>query len=303
MLALFGATIVIFAGSRLMADPLINLLPPDQGGFTYGFSQVVYEREKRRLHLEDPVPVQYAYWVADVVRGNLGLDLTNKRPIAPVMLERLPHTLQLAFAAFIVATLVGLPLGVLSAVKRGSIWDLLARTFAALGIATPTFWAAMVAILVFSVMLGWLPTATKGEGVAIRNFILPTFVLATHAMAGYLRLMRSAMLDTLDSEYVKLARAKGAKGRTVIWKHAFKNAALVPLTYAGLLFAGFITGSIAVEVVFAWPGIARFGAEAAVANNLPVVVAVTLLFTTFYVVINFAVDILYGFVDPRIRYS
>ncbi len=303
MLALLGATIVIFAGSRLMGDPLINLLPPDQGGFTYGFSQVVYEREKRRLHLEDPVPVQYAYWVADVVRGNLGLDLTNKRPIAPVMLERLPHTLQLAFAAFIVATLVGLPLGVLSAVKRGSIWDLLARTFAALGIATPTFWAAMVAILVFSVMLGWLPTATKGEGVAIRNFILPTFVLATHAMAGYLRLMRSAMLDTLDSEYVKLARAKGAKGRTVIWKHAFKNAALVPLTYAGLLFAGFITGSIAVEVVFAWPGIARFGAEAAVANNLPVVVAVTLLFTTFYVVINFAVDILYGFVDPRIRYS
>jgi ABC-type dipeptide/oligopeptide/nickel transport system permease component len=303
MLALFGATIVIFAGSRLMADPLINLLPPDQGGFTYGFSQVVYEREKRRLHLDDPVPVQYAYWVADVFQGNLGLDLTNKRPIAPVILERLPHTLQLAFAAFIVATLVGLPLGVLSAVKRGSIWDLLGRTFAALGIATPTFWAAMVAILVFSVMLGWLPTATKGEGIAIRNFILPTFVLATHAMAGYLRLMRSAMLDTLDSEYVKLARAKGARNRTVIWKHAFKNAALVPLTYAGLLLAGFITGSIAVEVVFAWPGVARFGAEAAVANNLPVVVAVTLMFTFFYVAINFVVDILYGFVDPRIRYS
>ena len=286
-----------------MADPLINLLPPDQGGFTYGFSQVVYEREKRRLHLDDPVPVQYAYWVADVLRGNLGLDLTNKRPIAPVLRERLPHTLQLAFAAFIIATIVGLPLGVLSAVKRGSIWDLMGRTFAALGIATPTFWAAMVAILVFSVMLGWLPTATKGEGFAIRNFILPTFVLSTHAMAGYLRLMRSAMLDTLDSEYVKLARAKGARGRTVIWKHAFKNAALVPLTYAGLLLAGFITGSIAVEVVFAWPGVARFGAEAAVANNLPVVVAVTLMFTSFYVAINFVVDVLYGFVDPRIRYS
>jgi peptide/nickel transport system permease protein len=122
-------------------------------------------------------------------------------------------------------------------------------------------------------------------------------------MAGYLRLMRSAMLDTLDSEYVKLARAKGARNRTVIWKHAFKNAALVPLTYAGLLLAGFITGSIAVEVVFAWPGVARFGAEAAVANNLPVVVAVTLMFTFFYVAINFVVDILYGFVDPRIRYS
>ena len=298
-----GATIVIFAGSRLMGDPLINLLPPDEGGFTYGFSQVVYEREKRRLHLEDPVPVQYAYWVVDAVQGNLGYDLTNKRPIAPVIVERLPHTLQLAFAAFIVATVVGLPLGVLSAVKRGSIWDLAGRMFAALGIATPTFWGAMVAILIFSVMLGWLPTATKGEGFAIRNFIMPTLVLATHAMAGYLRLMRSAMLDTLDSEYVKLARAKGAKNRTVIWKHAFKNAALVPLTYAGLLLAGFITGSIAVEVVFAWPGVARFGAEAAVANNLPVVVAVTLMFTFFYVAINFVVDILYGFVDPRIRYS
>ena len=298
-----GATIVIFAGSRLMGDPLINLLPPDEGGFTYGFSQVVYEREKRRLHLEDPVPVQYAYWLADVVQGNLGLDLTNKRPIAPVIRQRLPHTLQLAFGSFVAATIVGIPLGVLSAVKRGSIWDLLGRMFASLGIATPTFWAAMVAMLVFSVTLGWLPTATKGEGFSVSHYIMPTFILATHAMAGYLRLMRSAMLETLDSEYVKLARAKGAKTRTVIWKHAFKNAALVPLTYAGLLLAGFITGSIAVEVVFAWPGIAGYAAQAAVANNLPVVVAVTLLFTFLYVAINFVVDILYAFVDPRIRFS
>ena len=294
---------VIFAGSRFLGDPLVLLMPDDTAGTSYGFSQVTYAKMKEKLHLDDPVPVQYAYWLWDVLRGDLGIDLTNRRPIAPVIRERLPHTAQLALAAFIVATLVGVPLGAVSAAKRGSVWDLVGRVFAALGIATPTFWTAMILILVFSVYLGWLPTSTKGEGLAIRNYILPTFVLATHAMAGYLRLMRSAMLETLDSEYVKLARAKGVGAQGIIWKHAFKNAALVPLTYAGLLLAGFITGSVAVEVVFAWPGIARLAVEAVQGNNLPVLVAVTLIFTGLYIVVNFLVDILYGFTDPRIRYS
>ena len=286
-----------------MGDPLILLMPDDVSGTSYGFSQVTYAKMKAKLHLDDPVPVQYGYWLWDVMRGDLGIDLSNRRPIAPVIRERFPHTLQLAAGAFFAATIIGIPMGVLSAVKRGSIWDLIARGFAALGIATPTFWLAMVAILIFSVHLGWLPTSTKGEGLAIRNYIMPTIVLGIGAMAGYLRLLRSAMLETLDSEYVKLARAKGVNSRTVIWKHAFKNAALVPMTYAGLLMVGLITGSIAVEVVFAWPGIARFAVEAVNGNNLPVLVAVTLIFTALYIVVNFLVDVLYAAVDPRIRYS
>ena len=299
IVALIGATILIFAGSRFLGDPLV-LLMPEEG---YGFSQVVYEREKQKLHLDDPVPVQYAFWLWAVLQGDLGIDLSNRKAIAPTIRRRFPATLQLAFGGFLLTVLVGIPLGVLSAVTRGSIWDLMGRGFAAFGIATPGFWAGMVAILIFAVHLGWLPAATKGEGFSIRHYILPTVILATHSMAGLLRLMRSAMLDTLDSEYVKLARAKGVKARRVIWKHALKNASLVPLTFSGLLLVGFITGSVAVEVVFAWPGIARYGVEAVMGNNLPVLVAVTLIFTAFYIGVNFLVDILYAFVDPRIRFS
>ena len=297
---------MIFAGSRFLGDPLVLLIPPDASAGSvggYAFSQVVWEREKARLHLDDPVPVQFFFWLSDILRGDFGIDLETRLAIAPTIRDRLPHTLQLALGAFIMATILGIPLGVLSAVDKGGIWDFVVRGIAAFGIATPTFWTAMLAILIFAVFLGWLPVGTKGEGLAIRNYILPTAVLASHAMAGYLRLMRSAMLETLDSEYVKLARAKGVSSRVVIWKHGFKNAAVVPLTLAGLLLVGFMTGSIAVEVVFAWPGIARYGVEAAIGNNLPVLVVITLLFTTFYIVVNFLVDILYAYVDPRIRYS
>ncbi len=298
-----GATIVIFGGSRLLGDPLVNLLPPDESGFSYGFSQVVYEREKRKLHLDDPVPIQYLYWLGGVLKGDLGYDLSNKRPIMPLIMERLPYTLELAAIGFLLATLIGIPMGVISAVKRGSFLDFVARVIAALGISTPTFWTGMLFILVFAVMLGWLPAGTRGDGFDIRYYILPSSVLAIHALAGYLRLVRSSMLEILDSEFVKLARAKGVGNSTIVWKHAFRNALLVPLTYAGLLLAGFITGSVSVEVVFAWPGVANFGIQAAIANNLPVVVAVTLLFTALYIIIALLVDLLYALVDPRIRYG
>ena len=294
-----GATIIVFAGSRLLGDPTVLFLP-EEG---YGLDAAELEKARKRLHLDKPVPLQYAFWVGDLLQGDLGQDLGDRHPISTKLRDKLPPTLRLGFAGYILATLIGIPLGVLSAVKRGSVWDMVGRIFALLGQSLPAFWIAILAILVFAVWLEWLPAGTQGEGFSIKHYILPTLTLAWLPAAGYLRLMRSSMLEVLDSEYVKLARAKGVGVNTVIWKHAFKNALIAPLTLSGLILAGFITGSVSVEVVFGWPGIARLAVEAIQTNNLTTLSVITLIFTLIYVVLNFAVDIIYGAIDPRIRYS
>ena len=294
-----GATIIIFAASRVLGDPTVLLLP-EEG---YGLDSAELEKARQRLHLDKPVPLQYAFWVGDLLQGDLGQDLGDRHPISSKLRDKLPPTLRLGMAGYILATLIGIPLGVLSAIKRGSVWDMAGRSFALLGQSLPAFWIAILSILVFAVWLGWLPAGTQGEGFSIKHYILPTLTLAWLPAAGYLRLMRSAMLEVLDSEYVKLARAKGVGVNTVIWKHAFKNAAIAPLTFSGLVLAGFITGSVSVEVVFGWPGIARLAVEAVQTNNLTTISVITLMFTLIYVVANFVVDIIYGMIDPRIRYS
>jgi peptide/nickel transport system permease protein len=299
VLALLGATLIIFSLSRLLGDPRDLFLPPEG----YGISKEEYAKLEAQLHLDRSVPVQYGYWLGDLLRGNLGRDLSDRTQIAPKLTKRFGPTFKLALAGFVLATAVGVPLGVLSAVKRGSVIDYIARTFALLGQTVPVFWVAIVAILIFSVWLGWLPSATMGEGFAIRNYILPTVTLAMYPVAGYVRIVRSAMLDVMDSEYIKLARAKGVGSWSVTWKHAFKNASIAPLTYAGLLLGGFITGSVAVETVFAWPGLARFAVQAVQTNNFTVIAVITLIFTSVYVLANFVIDILYAYLDPRIRYS
>jgi len=299
LLALMGATIVIFGLSRFAGDPRVLLLP--EGG--YGMSREEWEAATKRLHLDRAVPVQYAYWVWDLLRGDLGKDLADRTPIAPKLRQKFGPTIKLAVTAWALATIVGIPLGILSAVKRGSIWDYIGRTFAIFGMSLPTFWVGILGMLIFAVWIGWLPTGTMGEGMAIRNLILPSVTLAWLSAAGYVRLVRSTMLEVLDSEYIKMARAKGVGEIVVIWKHAFKNAVIAPLTFAGLMLAGLIHGSIAVETVFAWPGIARYGVEAVWNNNLPVLAVVTLIFTLVFIVANFLVDILYAYIDPRIRYG
>ena len=299
ILALIGATIIIFGASRILGDPTVLFLP-EEG---YGLDAAELEKARQKLHLDKPVPLQYAFWVADILRGDLGQDLSDRHPISTKLREKLPPTLRLAAAAYIISTLIGIPLGVLSAVKRGTVWDLTGRTFALLGQALPIFWVGILGILIFVVWLQWLPAATEGEGFSIRHYVLPTLTLAWFPAAGYLRLMRSAMLDVMDSEYVKLARAKGVSSNAIIWKHAFKNAAIAPLTFSGLLLAGFVTGSVSVEVVFGWPGIARLAVESVQTNNLTTLSVITLMFTLIYVIVNFIVDIIYGLIDPRIRYS
>ena len=297
---------MVFVGSRFMVDPISAwLYAGTVSTFDAGeLSPDQIERLRKSLNLDKPVPVQYGIWLWGMMKGDFGKDiLDGRRPIGKKLRQKFPHTLQIAIPAYILAAVVGIPLGVLAAVSRGSIWDLMGRSFAAFGSAVPTFWIGLVAILVFGLRLGWLPIATKGEGLAYTNYIMPVIVMGLTSTAGYLRIVRSTMLEVLDSEFVKLARAKGLRTRTIVWKHAFKNALLAPLTVAGLMLVGFITGSVAVEVVFAWPGIAAWAVEAVAQNNLPVLVAITLVFTVLYVVVAFIVDILYGFLDPRIRYS
>ena len=305
LFALLGATLVIFAGSRYMVDPILAILAPiDNMDDESAFTPEQIEGARRKLRLDRPVPVQYVLWLWDIVRGNLGEDINDtQRPIAQKLREKFPHTLQLAVPAYILAALVGIPIGMLSAVTRGSPLDLAGRVFAAFGSAVPEFWVAVVAILVFGLYLDLFPMAGKGEGLAYRNYILPVSIMGLTSTAGYVRIVRSTMLEVLDSEFVKLARSKGVSERIIIWKHAFRNALLAPLTVAGLMLVGFITGSVAVETVFAWPGISAWAVQAVLQNNLPVVVATTLVFTAMYIVTAFVVDILYGFLDPRIRYS
>ena len=296
---MIGATILIFAASRLLGDPTVLFLP-EEG---YGLDAEELEKARKRLHLDKPVPLQYAFWVGDLLQGDLGQDLGDRHPISTKLKDKLPPTLRLAVGSYILATLIGIPLGILSAVKRGSVWDMIGRIFALLGQSLPAFWIAILAILVFAVWLEWLPAGTQGEGFSLKHYVLPTLTLAWLPAAGYLRLMRSSMLEVLDSEYVKLARAKGVGVNTVIWKHAFKNALIAPLTFSGLVLTGFITGSVSVEVVFGWPGIARLAVESVFTNNLTTLSVITLIFTLIYVVANFIVDIIYGVIDPRIRYS
>jgi peptide/nickel transport system permease protein len=300
--AVLGVTFVVFAFSSLLGDPRNIFLESAGAAGGYGVSREVWDELGRKLHLDRPVVVRYAYWLRDLVKADLGRDLQDGQSIAKKIRQKAPVTARLAVAAWILATLLGVPIGVISAVKRGGIADYLVRGFALLGQSLPAFWIGLMGIFIFAVRLHWLPVSTPGEGLAIRNFILPAATLGWLASAGYARLTRSAMLEVLDSEYIKMARAKGVREWVVIWKHAFRNALIPPMTYSGLLFVGFLEGSIVVEVIFSWPGLARLAAEAVWTNNFPVLVVVVVLFSTIAITMNFLVDVAYAYADPRIRY-
>ena len=302
LLSAFAVTILVFTLSRTMGDPL--LLYAREG---YGRTPEQMAALERYLGLDRPLIVQYFIWLGNALRGDLGNSLVDRRPVTRLLLERAPATIQLAVAGWVVATIVGIPLGVLSAVKRASIWDYVGRIFALFGQATPAFWFGIVAILIFSVILGWLPTSTRPTDVPlttqIKHFILPTMVLAWGPAAGYLRLTRSAMLEVLDSEYIKLARAKGVRGPAVVWKHAFKNALIPPVTVSVLLLAGYLNGATVVEIIFAWPGLGRLALNSLYDNDFPLLTGSVLLITLLYLAAYFISDVIYAILDPRIRYN
>ena len=299
LVTMLVATLLVFSLSRIVGDP--RLLYVQEGG--YGLSPEAWDALGVKLHLDQPVAVQYLYWLKDAVRGDLGDSMLDRKPVVEIMFDATGATLQLAFFGWMFATLVGIPLGVLSAVKRGSVWDYLGRGVALLGQTLPVFWVGIMGILIFAVQLGWLPVGTRPEEFSAKHYVMPAITLGWFSAAGYLRLTRSAMLDVMDSEYVKLARAKGVSATMVLWKHAFRNAIIAPLTFSSLVLAGFITGAIVTETVFSWPGLGRLAFTAVDDNDFPVMVGLMLLFTFMFLIVNLFTDILYAYVDPRIRYS
>ena len=299
MLTMMVATLMVFSLSRVVGDP--RLLYVQEGG--YGLSPEAWDALGIKLHLDKPVAVQYLYWLRDAVQFDLGDSMLDRKPVSEILYDAMGPTLQLAFFGWIFATGVGIPLGVLSAVKRGSIWDYLGRGVALLGQTLPVFWVGIMGILIFAVQLRWLPVGTMPDEFSFKHFIMPAITLGWFSAAGYLRLTRSAMLDVMDSEYIKLARAKGVNATVVLWKHAFRNAIIAPLTFSSLVLAGFITGAIVTETVFSWPGLGRLAFTAVDDNDFPLIVGLMLLFTFMFLLVNLFTDILYAYVDPRIRFS
>ena len=291
IITLLILSLAVFLSVHLTGDPALYLLGPDD-------SAADYEQLKKNLGLDRPLVVQYGSFLKDILRGSFGRSHISNHPARDVLLQRLPATLQLAGAAFLLTIVVGIPLGILSAVKRDSIVDQIGKLFAVMGIAAPSFWIAIMLILLFGPILGWLPTFGRG---GLDHFILPAFVLSWHSMAGVLRLSRSSMLEVLDSEYVKFARIKGLSERLVVYKHALKNAVIPVLTFSGLTLAGLLNGSVVIEVVFAWPGIGRLMLQGINQRDFPIVQATVLAAGFFYIITALLVDILYAYVNPRIR--
>ena len=292
VLVALATSIFVFALAHKTGDPRTVFL-------TSYTSQAQWDAWGERWGLDRPLVVQYGIWLKNAVQGNFGESLRELRPVRTVIKERIPATLQLAAGAFLFSVAVGVPFGVLSAVKRGTPWDYAARTFALFGQALPPFWLGIMLILLFAVRIDWLPTSGRG---GISHYILPSITLGWLTASGILRIVRSSMLEVLDSEYIKLARAKGVHPRAVIWKHAFRNALLAPLTFGGLILAAFITGAVVTETVFGWPGLGRLAVQSVNNNDFPTMTGIVLLFTLIYLGMNLLVDVAYAFIDPRIRY-
>ena len=292
-MALAILSVVVFILARATGDPLHLILPMSA-------TPEDYAEARRYLGLDRPYVEQYLSFVGRAVTGDLGMSLRARRPVSELIRQRLPNSLSLAIFAMGVSLAVAFPLGVLAAVKKGTALDRTAKVIAVLGQSLPTFWVAIVLVEFVAGRLQWLP-AGGNEGFA--SYILPGFTLGWFVVAGMMRLLRSAMLEVLDSEYVKLARVKGVGESQVVWVHALKNALIPVITFAGIYFAILVTTAIVVETVFAWPGLGRLAYEGISSRDFPVIQAVVLTTAVIVAVVNLAVDCLYAVIDPRIRYA
>jgi len=285
--------LLVFALARLTGNPADLLLPEDT------------TREDRAdllkaLGLDRPTHEQLGLFLVGAVRGDLGTSIRYRKPAVEVFFERLPNTLALVPLALVGAVGMAIPLGVLAAVYRGTLIDRGSNVLAVLGIATPSFWLGIVLIYVFSIQLGWLPSARMGGPL---HYILPAITLGAFLVAGMMRLVRSSVLEVLESEFVKLARIKGLPRRVVIWKHCVRNALIPVVTLFGVFFALLVTGAIVTETVFAWPGVGRLTYEAVIFRDYPLLQAVILLKAVIVLTVNLGVDVLYAYIDPRVRYA
>jgi peptide/nickel transport system permease protein len=288
-LVLLSLTIFFFV--RVTGDPAVLLVEP-------GASKADLDQIRQQFGLDRPLFVQYGHLVSALVRGDFGQSFYYRTPVLELYLSRLPNSLMLAAAAMALSLLIGIPSGILAAVRVNGWWDRVGKIFSLLGLSLPSFWVGLVMILFFSVYLGWLPSSGAGT---LSHLIMPAFALGWFFAAAHMRMTRSSMLEVMGSEYVKLARLKGLPERMVITKHAFKNALIPVLTLAGINLVIMVNVAVVVETVFAWPGIGRLLYEGVAFRDFPVVQATVLLGGVMIVVVNLLVDILYAVIDPRIR--
>jgi len=293
LVALAILSVVVFVLARATGDPLHMILPMNS-------SEYDYVNARKYLGLDRPYVEQCLSFVGRAVSGDFGNSIRARRPVIELLHARLPNSLKLAAFAMVVSLAIAFPLGVMAAVHKGTGVDRAAQIVAILGQSLPTFWVAIVLVEFVAGRLQWLP-AGGADGLA--SYVLPGFTLGWFVVAGMMRLLRSGMLEVLDSEYVKLARLKGVAERRVIWVHALKNALIPVVTFAGIYFAILVTTAIVVETVFAWPGLGRLAYDGITSRDFPVIQAVVLTTAVIVAAVNLAVDCLYALIDPRLRYG
>ncbi len=300
---LFGVSLILFAIMRLApGGPEAVLIGGD-------LSPEVAAQVRARLGLDRPLLAQYAGWVLAAARGDLGRSFKTGDPVAALVLDRLGPTLQLTGGALALALAVAVPLGVLAAVRRNTIWDALASSVSLFGVSFPSFWLGIMLILLFSQTLGLLPPSGLSEygregdlGARMRHAVLPTLTLALIQMASFMRFTRSSLLEVLQQDYVRTARAKGVPDRRVIWRHALRNALIPVVTVVGLSLPVLVGGAVLTETVFAWPGIGRLAVGAVFERDYPVIMGVNLMVSAVVIGGNLLTDLAYCVIDPRISY-
>lgn len=283
-------------GPAILLDP--TLTPEDRAKLAIG------------LGLDDPLPIQYVKWIGAAVRGDFGRSLMKKQPVTEMIAERLPATLELALAGLALTIAIGVPLGVAAATRLNSGWDRLITLSSTVGIAMPGFWFGIMLIIVFSVELGWLPSAGRttigleGDLVSrLRHLILPTLVIATFSLAQITQFTRSSLLEVLSQDFVRTARAKGLADQSVLYRHALRNALIPVVTVLGLMLPRLVGGAVITETIFAWPGMGRLATDAAFQRDYPVIMGITMVVSAMVIFSNLLTDLTYSIIDPRIRLS
>jgi peptide/nickel transport system permease protein len=291
LVVLLGVSFVVFFILHLTGDPALVLLPPDA-------SADDVRRFREAMGFNDPFLVQYGRFLGGALRGDFGQSIRHGEPAFHLVAERMPATFELAGAALLIALVLAIPAGIISAVRRNTAIDYVSTVVALLGQSMPTFWLGIMLILLFSVQFHLLPSSGRGT---VEHLVLPAVTLGLFTTARITRLTRSGMLEVLSQDYIRTARAKGVSDPPVVWKHALKNAAIPIVTIVGIELGTLLGGAVITETIFAWPGVGRLSVQAIANRDYPVVQAAVFLLATTFILVNLAVDVVYTYLDPRIR--
>ena len=297
--------IPVIVGVTFIVFFILNLSPGDPAAIILGeqATEEALAMKREELHLNDPLLKRYGRYMWDMLHGDLGLSYKNSISVWDQVIGRFPNTCVLAVAGILVALLIGIPVGIISAKKQYSLIDNVSMVFALIGVAMPNFWFGLLAVIVFSLTLGWLPSQGMGEGLVplLRSIVLPALTLGTGCAATVTRMTRSSMLEVIRQDYISTARAKGLSEKTVTYRHMLRNALIPIITATGLQFGSLLGGAMLTETIFSWPGLGRLMVDAIKSKDIPLVLGSIIFMATTFSIVNLVVDIIYAFVDPRIK--